>query len=189
MKKIAVFGSAGRAGQAITAEARKRGHTVTAVTRAQGDVTDPGAVAQVSAGHDVVVHAAASMTGGFFATAARALDQGLTGQRLIAVGLASVLATQDGELLMDSPEYPQEYRSFYEGHQEGLKVLQDTGIDWVMLSPAGDFDHSGHSTGGYRLVPAAADSRISYADFAIAVVDEIENPTYQRVHVGVEALS
>lgn len=61
------------------------------------------------------------------------------------------------------------------------------GLDWLVLSPAGDFDHGGARTGRYRTAPAEATSRISYADFAIALLDEIDNPQYHRTHVGLEA--
>ncbi|MEV4640462.1 hypothetical protein AB0J80_24275 [Actinoplanes sp. NPDC049548] len=62
------------------------------------------------------------------------------------------------------------------------------GPDWLVVSPAGDFDHGGGRTGRYRLAAAEADSRVSYADFAVAVLDEIDSPRHRRVHIGVEAL-
>ncbi|MET8046846.1 hypothetical protein ABZU75_04530 [Streptosporangium sp. NPDC005286] len=52
--------------------------------------------------------------------------------------------------------------------------------------PAGDFDHGGDRTGRYRTAPADADSRISYADFAIALLDEIDTPKHHRTYLGVE---
>jgi uncharacterized protein len=90
---------------------------------------------------------------------------------------------------MDTPGYPQEYRSFYLGHAAGVDVLREaaTGLDWVVLSPAGDFDHDGARTGRYRTAAADAASRVSYADFAVALLDEIDTPRHHRTHVGVEA--
>ncbi len=58
---------------------------------------------------------------------------------------------------------------------------------WVVLSPAGDFDHEGEISGGYAVAPAAADSRITPADFARALLDEVETPTLHRTHAGVAA--
>ena len=89
---------------------------------------------------------------------------------------------------MDTPGYPQEYRSFYLGHAAGTDVLRAaaTGLDWLVVSPAGDFDHGGARTGRYRTAPADAASRISYADFAIALLDEIDAPRHHRTHLGVE---
>ncbi|MDI1465338.1 NAD(P)H-binding protein [Catellatospora sp. KI3] len=208
MRRIVVFGAGGRAGRAVAAEARRRGHQVTAVVRhparhpglaadgiAAGDVTDPADVARVAAGHDAAVHAAVDLTadpGTFFPAAAHALLDGLPRAgvgRLVTVGLASVLDTAAGTPLMDTPGYPQEYRSFYLGHAAGTAVLRaaETDLDWLVLSPAGDFDHAAAGTGRHRLAPADAASRISYPDFAVAVVDEIENPTHHRIHLGIEA--
>ncbi|WP_406312266.1 NAD(P)H-binding protein [Streptosporangium sp. NBC_01639] len=209
MKDIIVFGAGGRAGRAAVEEALRRGHRVTAVVRdpaghgdlaadgvriAAGDVTDATGVARLAEGHDAAVNAAADITAQadvFFAGAARALLDGLTqagAGRLVSVGLASVLETAAGALLMDTPGYPQEYRSFYLGHAAGNDVLgaATTSLDWLILSPSGDFRHDGVSTGRYRAAPAEADSRISYPDFAIALLDEIDTPEHHRTHLGVE---
>ncbi|GAA1193295.1 hypothetical protein F4556_000723 [Kitasatospora gansuensis] len=206
MSSIIVFGAAGRAGRAITAEARLRGHRVTAVVRdpgahpelaaegglTAGDVTDPAVVARLAAGHDVAVVAAYAPVPDFFATASAALVEGLTTARvprLLSVGLASVLPTASGGLLMDTPGYPQEYRDFYLSHAAGTEVLRtapDT-LDWLVVSPSGDFDHQGTRTGGYALAPADAEDRISYPDLAVALLDEIDRPTHHRTHLGVRS--
>ncbi|MEV1129335.1 NAD(P)H-binding protein [Agromyces sp. NPDC049794] len=196
MAKIIVFGAGGRAGRAIAAEAARRGHEVTSVVRdprriegaVEGSVTDVKVVAELTAGQDVVVNAAADMSvpaGEFFPAAARALLGGLGGARLVGVGLASVLATADGTLLMDTPGYPNEYRAFYLGHAAGMEVLKESDANWVVISPAGDFDHTGESAGRYERTDADAGARITYADFALAVLDEIEKPSVQRTHFGV----
>ncbi|MFI0353955.1 NAD(P)-dependent oxidoreductase [Actinomadura sp. 9N407] len=208
MSRIVVFGAGGRAGRAAVTEARRRGHEVTAVVRdpakhedladgvrlVAGDVTDPDGVAEAAHGHDAAISAAFDLgvaPDGFATAAARALLDGLTRAgtgRLVAVGLASVLPTASGVLLMDTDGYPQDYRTFYLGHAAGNDTLSaaTTSLDWLVLSPAGDFDHEGARTGRYRTAPADAASRISYADFAIALVDEIDTPEHHRTHVGVE---
>jgi len=166
------------------------GHQVTAVTRQQGDVTDADVVAELAAGHDAAINAAADLTSGtFFADAARALVDGLPRagvRRLVSVGLASVLDTASGTPLMDGPGYPQEYRGFYLSHAAGTEVLRASAFDWVVVSPAGDFDHEATGTGSYRTAPADAASRIARADFALALLDEIDTPKHHRVHLGVE---
>jgi putative NADH-flavin reductase len=210
MIKVVVFGAGGRAGRAAVGEARRRGHQVTAVVRdparhgdlathgvplVAGDVTDANSVARVAQGHDAAISAvydAGAQPDAFFAGASRALLDGLTSagvDRLIVVGLASVLNTASGVPLMNTPGYPQEYRSFYLGHAAGVEVLRAaaTGLDWLVVSPAGDFDHGGARTGRYRTVAAEAASRISYADFAISLLDEIDTPKHHRTHLGVEA--
>ncbi|WP_067486450.1 NAD(P)-dependent oxidoreductase [Actinomadura hibisca] len=208
MSEIVVFGAGGRGGRAAVAEARRRGHAVTAVVRdpakhgdlaadgvrvVAGDVTDAASVAAVAAGHDAAINSTydfGTEPAAFFTTAAEALLDGLRRAgvgRLVHVGLSSVLEDASGTLLMDTPGYPQEYRSFSLGHAAGNDTLRkDAEFDWVVVSPSGDFDHEGPRTGRYRLAPAAMDSRISYADFAIALLDEIDSPAHHRAHIGVE---
>ncbi|WP_440106662.1 NAD(P)-dependent oxidoreductase [Streptosporangium sp. H16] len=202
---IVVFGAGGRAGGRIVAEAHRRGHRVTAVVRdpadrsdladvrvVAGDVTDGTSVAHAAAGHDAAVSAAADLSvppHEFFTASARALTTGLAEagvRRLAVVGLASIMPGASGVPLMDEPGYPNEYRAFYLGHAAGLAVLQGCDLDWTYVAPAGDFDHAGTRTGRYRIAdhadPAA---RISYADFAIALLDEIETPRHHRAAVGI----
>lgn len=210
MSRIAVFGAGGRVGQATVGEARRRGHQVTAVVRGParysdlagdgvhlvaGDITDVDDVARVAEGHDAAISAvydAGARPDAFFTGAARALLDGLTRAgvgRLIVVGLASVLKTASGVALMDTPGYPQEYRVFYLGHAAGADVLRaaTAELDWLVVSPAGDFEHGGARTGRYRTAAAEAASRVSYADFAVALLDEIDTPKHHRAHLGVEA--
>jgi uncharacterized protein len=208
MSRIIIFGAGGRAGRAAVQEALRRGHQATAVVRepgkyadlpadgvriVAGDVTDSVSVAQLAENHDAAISAAADLSAPpdvFFAGAASALLDGLPRagvERLLVVGLASVLETASGELLMDSPSYPQEYRFFSLGHATGMDVLRTaTTLDWLVISPAGDFDHGGTRTGRYRQAAADATSRISYADLAIALLDEIDTPKHHRTHLGVE---
>lgn len=203
MSKVLVFGAGGRAGRAAVAEALQRGHQVTAAVRdpakyadlpagvevVTADVTSPDEVARVAKGHNAVVAAvydgAADPTD-FFTRTAKALAEGVGG-RLVWVGLASIIEAEPGVLLMDTPGYPQEYRGFFLAHAAAVEVFAASELDWVSIAPAGDFDHDHPArTGSYRLAPAAADSRISYADLAIALLDEIDIPRHHRVTLGVE---
>lgn len=210
MSRIVVFGAGGRAGRASLEEALRRGHQVTAVVRdpsrhpdlatgdvevVTGDVLDVDSVASVVKGHDAVISAvydAGAQQDVFFTGAARALVGGLAEARvprLIVVGLASLLKTASGVAFMDVPGYPQEYRAFSLAHAAGADELRaaTTDLDWLILSPAGDFIHGGERTGRYRAAVVDAASRISYADFAIAVLSEIDAPGHHREHIGVEA--
>jgi putative NADH-flavin reductase len=201
MGKVLVFGAGGRAGRAAVEEARRRGHEVTAAVRnpqkyadlpakvVAADVTNPAAIADLAAGQDAVVAAVydgSSDPAEFFPKAARALVDGLGKARLVWVGLASILPTEDGTLLMDTPGYPQEYRGFFLAHAAATEAFEDSELDWVSIAPAGDFDHE-HTEriGSYRVAPASADSRISYADLAIALLDEIDEPRRHRAQFGV----
>ncbi|MEV0287072.1 NAD(P)H-binding protein [Kribbella sp. NPDC050820] len=197
MGKILVIGARGRAGRAAVEEARRRGHEVTAVARTTeggvdlvaGDVTDAGRIAELAAGHDAVI--AAVYDGGadpavFFPKAAQALIDGLRDTRLIWVGLASILPGPDGVPLMDSGGCPQEYRSFFLAHQAALDTFAASTLDWVSVAPAGDFNHADpRRTGTYRFAPGDPAALTSYADFAIALVDEYDRPTHHREAVGV----
>ncbi|WP_433540351.1 NAD(P)-dependent oxidoreductase [Streptosporangium sandarakinum] len=202
---IVIFGAGGRAGRQAVAEALRRGHRVTAVVRdparhgdltgarvVAGDVTDEAGVERVAAGHDAAISAAADLAvppRDFFTSSARALSAGLAKAgvgRLVVVGLASVLPGASGVPLMDEPGYPNEYRAFYLGHAAGLDELRTCEPDWAYVAPAGDFDHGGVPTGRYRVAEHGdAASRITYADFAIALLDEVEDPRTRRATVSV----
>ena len=200
MSKILVIGARGRAGSAAVEEAVGRRHEVVGVARTAGggsslvvgDVTDAGRVAQLAAAQDAVIAAVydgSSDPGVFFPAAARALVEGLSKagvNRLVWVGLASILPAADGTLLMDTDGYPREYRSFFRAHQAALDVFTASALDWVSIAPAGDFDHADASRHGrYRVVPADAGARISYADLAVALVDEVDHPAHHGTAIGV----
>jgi len=200
VSKILVIGARGRAGAAAVAEARERGHDVLGVARTAeggliaGDVTDAGRIAGLAAGYDAViagVYDGGSDPGEFFPAAARALVEGLEKagvSRLVWVGLASILPTADGTLLMDTGGYPTEYRSFFLAHQAALDIFVASSLDWVSLAPTGDFNHADPSRkGSYRVAPADAQDLISYADLAIALVDEVDHPEHHREAIGVVA--
>ncbi|MBW5480973.1 NAD(P)-dependent oxidoreductase [Streptomyces bambusae] len=191
---VVVFGARGRIGRAVAAEARSRGLRVTEAGRAEGDVTSAVDVARLAAGHRaavVSVYDGRAVPGEFFPAVARALAEGLSRagvDRLVVVGLASVLATDSGALLMDTPGYPQEWREFSAGHGAGTEALAaaaPAGLDWAVVSPSGDFDHDAAGTGGYRFAAADAGHRIAPADFARAVLDEVQQPTVHAAHAGV----
>lgn len=218
MSKIAVFGAGGRAGRRIVTEARGRGHDVTGVVRdpsahsvespdvayVRGDVTDAVDVARLAAGHDVVVSTVADLNVAardFYTRASTALVGGLAQAgvgRLIVIGIATTLETSPGVRVMDAPDFPAEYLEFCDGHAAGLAILREArGVDWLVINPAGDFDHGATvetgRAGGYRvdgdpfLAGTAEAGLISYAGFAVAVVDQIEAPTHHRTQLGVIA--
>jgi hypothetical protein len=200
VSKILVIGARGRAGQAAVSEALRRGHEVVQVARTAGDglvvgdVTDTARIAELATGRDAVI--AAVYDGGtdpsaFYPAAAQALADGLSKagvNRLVWVGLASILPTADGTLLMDTEGYPREYRPFFLAHQAALDVFAASSLDWVSIAPTGDFDHADPARKGtYRVAPADARELISYADLAIALVDELDHPAHHRAAIAVVA--
>lgn len=221
MSSIVIFGAGGRAGRAATAEARDRGHQVTAVVRdpakygdlaaegvsvMRGDVTDAERISSIVRGHEAVVHAVSPFTGPqqgfadldpeFFVKAADALLQGLAEAgvpRLLVVGLFANLEAADGRPVMDDPSlFPAEIRPFAVAHTAGLDRLKehDTVVDWLMLTPPARLEWDGPRTGRYEIggeTAPPASAHLSYADLAVAMIDEIETPRHHRTRVSVLA--
>ncbi|MCN9240144.1 NAD(P)H-binding protein [Streptomyces sp. RY43-2] len=210
MGKFVIFGAGGRAGRQAVAEARRRGHEVTAVVRdpsrygelaqdgvriVAGDVTDAADVAALAVGHDAAINTAAVYGEGtdpeaFFTDAAHALVKGLRQagvDRLVTVGLSVLLPGPEGTRLLDAPEFPTEFRPFGLAHAAGLEVLRGEGgaLDWVYVSPVGNVDE-GERTGTYDIREHGdMGARISYADFALALLDEAETPRHRHGHLAV----
>jgi len=209
---IALFGASGTVGRRIAQEALARGHAVTALVRdptrlsltharltvAASDVRDPARVAQAVAGHDVVV-SAVGPTGTdqvrIVVDAARALIVGLPQagvQRLIVVNGAGSLDVAPGVQLVDTPEFPAAWRPIALVHRDALEVYRTAALDWTVLSPAA-LIAPGERTGTYRtgadqlLTNDKGESRISAEDYAVALVDEIENPQFVRRRFTVAA--
>ena len=216
MIRVVIFGAGGRAGRRAVGEALARGHRVTAGVRdptkysdlipegggsrlLAGDVTDPAAVARLAAGHDAAISTAVRLdvpAVEFYSAATRALVRGL-GQagvdRLVLVGIGTILELTPGVPVHDSPGFPAEYRAFSLGHLAQLQILRTTkGLDWVVLAPPPTvLDETGPRTGRYRtagsgvLPTAEPEQPFSYADLAVALVDEIETPRHHQALIAV----
>ncbi|GIO70369.1 NAD(P)-dependent oxidoreductase [Paenibacillus sp. JTLBN-2024] len=200
--KIAVIGASGKAGKLIAQEAAKRGHEVTAIVRNASKLQ--GGYASViekdlfdlSAADlqpfDVVVNAFSAPPGSehLHVEAGRALIDALKGApntKLFVVGGAGSLFADEAKTLkvMDTPDFPSIYYPTASNQGKNLEDLQQSeGITWTFLSPSAFFDAEGKRTGSYKtgkdhlLVNSKGESYISYADYAIAVLDEIENPKH-----------
>lgn len=195
--KIAVVGATGKAGQLVVKEALGRGHEVTAVVRNRSKVADEGVevlekeVFDLTAadlrGFDVVVNAFGAPLGQehLHVTAGRALINALSGSdtRLIVIGGAGSLYVDEAKTvqLFNTPEFPEMFLATAKNQGQNLEDLkQSTGLKWTFVSPSAFFDPEGKRTGSYTkgkdhlLVNSKGHSYVSYADFAIAAVDEIE---------------
>ena len=205
MNRIVIFGAGGRAGRRAVAEAASRGHAVTAVVRdpdarpdlaregvtvVAGDVTDTADVATIAAGHDAAITAAARLDVpalDFYTAATTALGAGLAKAgvaRLVLAGMGPVLEVAPGRRLLDEPDFPPDHRTFALGHVAQLDVLATTGLDWVVLAPPVVFlNDAAERTGRYRTGGTALlrppDAPFSYADFAVALVDEADDPRHR----------
>lgn len=202
MARIALVGASGNAGSRILKELSDRGHAVTAIARhadkiaalpgviAQaGDAGDGAALGRLIAGHDAVISSLR-----FIDTDARALIETVRAsgvKRYLVVGGAGSLEVAPGLRLIDTPEFPAIYKAEASAGADFLALLRgETELEWTFLSPSALFV-PGQRTGQFRLgtdtlLSNDQGSSISFEDYAIALVDEIERPAHvrQRFTVG-----
>lgn len=206
--RIAVFGATGMAGSAIVSESLTRGHHVIAASRRPAtagpgeeerlaaravDVADVDAVDAVLADADAAVltirlapgeeNRLAPLTRGVLDAAAR------HGTRLLIVGGSAPLRSPNHpeRLLIDDPDHvPEAWKSIAQASLDQFHACQEyPNARWVYLSPPAIFE-SGDRTGRYRrgattlMTDADGTSRITAPDFAIAVLDELEQPGRDR---------
>jgi len=202
--KIALIGAAGKVGSRILKEALDRGHEVTAIvhntdvsvdhpklTKKKGDLLDTAGLAEIVKGHDVVIcsnnpgvekdlDASQSMLKAVKASGVK---------RLIMVGGAGTMDATPGTFLIDTPAFPAEFRpyalpmrNFYRDY-----LKPETGLDWSFFGPAVIFNENDPRTGKYKTQaevilggPGGGPSVVSYADYAAAMIDEVEKPQYAR---------
>jgi uncharacterized protein len=181
--KIALVGATGNVGTRLISELTRRGHHVTAIARhpetlqgqasvspISGDVQNENALAAVFAGHDVVIHSVKFLSTN--ASKIIAATKAAKTPRLLVVGGAGSLEVSQGLTLLNTPDFPDEYKPETLAGVEFLNVLRgEKELDWTFLSPS-YFLAPGERTSKFRLgkdkLLAAADgqSRISTEDFA-----------------------
>jgi uncharacterized protein len=205
---VVVYGATGNSGSEIVKELLKRGHKVTAVARKVGslkaadgltvktdDLSNVDAIAATIKGADAVVSAYAppaddpdALIGATEREIAAIKKTGSA--RLLVVGGAGLLEVAPGVSLIKSGHLPAEYLPIATSHEKALAVLRKSDINWTYLSP-GAYFVPGERTGKFRLgtkeliADAKGESKISFADYAIALVDEIEKPAHERASFSV----
>ncbi|MBR0988600.1 NAD(P)-dependent oxidoreductase [Bradyrhizobium liaoningense] len=201
--KIAVAGASGRAGSEITKELSRRGHAVTAIARnpekiaalpnvtpAKGDVLDQAGLGKLWAGHDVAVSSVHFLASDAQKLIGAAKDAKVG--RYLVVGGAGSLEVAPGVKLVTTPNFPAQYKAEAEAGSVFLDLLrQEKDLNWTFISPSALFVE-GERTGKFRLgtdqllADANGKSWITFADYAIALADEIERPAHvrQRFTVG-----
>lgn len=213
--KLVIFGATGNVGRRIAAEALRRGHEVVGVVRdpstttppdarvhlVKGDATNADDVAAAARGADTVVSAisprpnARGLPAPSLAANTRALVAGLRKahvRRVLYVGGASSLEVAPGKALADMPDFPEAYRAEAREGREALALWRSegSGLEWTYLSPAAEIG-PGHRTGHYRttddrlLLDDKGRSFISFEDYAVAVLDELEHPRHIGRRFGV----
>lgn len=212
MSRIVVFGAAGRAGVRVVAEAAARGHQVTAVARdpgrltalpagvraVGGDVLDPVVVTALAKEADALVLTVGGPDPGLYAEAVgvvadavRTLGPG--GPRIVHMGGGASLLDEQGVRIFDAPGFPPAFRDSAAGQIAALDAYRACeGVTWTYVSPPPVHFAPGERRGTYRTAldhPVAGEdgrARLSYEDFAVALVDEIETPRHlnRRFTVG-----
>lgn len=193
---IALIGASGNAGSRILKELSDRGHAVTAIARnpdkiarlpgvtaKAGDVFDLAGLAALLRGHDIVVSAVH-----FSASDPRLLIDAVKAagaKRYVVVGGAGSLEVAPGVALVTTPDFPEAYKAEALAGSRFLDLLRaEKALDWTFLSPSAVLE-PGQRTGKFRLggdqlLVGEHGSRISFEDYAVALVDEIEKPAHSR---------
>lgn len=194
--KVAVLGAGGKAGKELVSELVSRGHQVVAIGRTAeklptgdgittqvADLSEQAALAKAVSGADAVISALTFQVPA--ATIIDALKQAGVG-RLIVTGGAASLDNGKGVRVFDSPEFPEFLKPLVVGGIHFLDALRaEKELNWSFFSPAMVF-FEGPRVGSFRLgtetmvFDEAGESKISYADGAIAMVDELEQGNNPR---------
>lgn len=206
MSKIAIIGASGYVGTALLNEAAKRGHQVSAfvrhpekitananVTAVKADVLDTDGLATLLKGHDLVISAynpgwQEADIRNIHIKGSKSITEAVKKagiKRLIAVGGAGSLEI-NGAQLVDSPEFPAEYKEGALGARQALNDLKtENELDWSFVSPA-ILLVPGEATGTFRLGTDSpvfddnGESKITIGDLAVAILDEAEQGKHIR---------
>lgn len=209
MKKIVIIGATGYVGSAILKEALGRGHQVKAIVRdpskltlihphlkvVGGSVTDTDFLSRELAKSDAVISAFnpgwsnpniyEETLEGYGSILCAVRNSGV--HRILMVGGAGSLSVAPGRQLMDEPDVPKKLLPGIRGMAKVYTdlLLPEKSVDWVFLSPAANMA-PGERTGKFRLgkdeliVDESGDSNISVEDFAVAMIDELEQEKYHQ---------
>lgn len=206
-KKIAVVAANGKAGKLIVEEAVQRDMDVTAFVRSENATVAQKAIvrdimnltAEDLVGFDAVVDAFGAWTPETLSQHSTTLEHLcdiLSGSetRLLVVGGAGSLYVNPEHTLTvsEGPDFPEMFKPLASAMGDALADLRKRDdVNWTYVSPAGDFQFDGERTGEYILggeeltLNERGESIISYADYAIAMVDEIESGDHMRQRISV----
>lgn len=205
--KIAVVCANGKAGKLIVDEALNRGLDVTAVVRGSNKTKAPHAIikdalelkAEDLKGFDVVIDAFGAWTPEtlhLHSETLKALCDALSGSetRLLVVGGAGSLYVNPEHTmqLFQTPDFPEMFKPLAMAQGKALDELRKRNdVKWTFVSPAGDFQADGARTGKYILageeltLNSKGESVISYADYAIAMIDEAVKGNHIKQRISV----
>ncbi|WP_319520650.1 NAD(P)H-binding protein [uncultured Martelella sp.] len=198
--KLLVIGATGMVGSRIVDEALSRGHEVVAATRNPDriqpragltaealDVTDVKRLGELAASVDTVISATSPRSSGNpeaeAVSYASALIEALGKTRLVMVGGAGSLNLPDGTPVADV--VPDVYAAEARAMRAAYERIKASDLDYTVQAPAGEIA-PGERTGQFRLqtdillTDADGNSRISAEDFAVALLNEVEQPQFGR---------
>jgi putative NADH-flavin reductase len=200
--KIAIIGATGNIGTRLVNEALNRHHAVTAIARdpskltkrpglvaTAGDITKPDELLPLLKNHDAII--SSLRYNGLNGQGLIDLVRRSGVKRYLVVGGAASLEIAPGQILLNAPNFPDAYRpeaSAAKAFLDTLRTVND--LDWTFLSPSA-FIGPGERTGKFRLADntllTAPDgkSSISYEDYAVAMIDELETPKHLRARFTV----
>lgn len=205
--KIAVIGASGKAGSNIVEEVVRRGHEVTAFVRDASKVKNSNVnvvekdiqslTTEDIQKFDAVVNAFGAPFGSeqlHVELGRHLIDifQGVS-TRLVVVGGAGSLYVDPAltTKVMDTPDFPEMFYATASNQGRNLEDLKASSVNWTFLSPGGFFDPEGKRSGTYNIggdqliLNDQQESYISYSDYAIAIVDEIENANHVKARFSV----
>lgn len=199
--KIAIIGATGKAGKLIMEEALQRGLDVTAIVRNKSKLSNSSVKLiekdlfdlkkEDLKDFDTVVSAFGAWEEKELPKHAEVMNHlcdilADTNIRLMIVGGAASLFVNHSMMLIDSPDFPKDWINLAKNSNKAFEILKATkNVLWTYISPSADFQADGKKTGEYRIgdkdelcFNSKGESMISYADYAIGFVDEIENKKF-----------
>lgn len=207
--KIAVVCANGKAGKLIVKEAVERGFDVTAVVRGENQSVAPNVIAkdlfdltkEDLKDFDVVIDAFGAWTEETLPLHSTSLKNlcdlvSNTDTRLLVVGGAGSLYVNPEHTVcvVDGADFPAVFKPLALAMSKALSELRERNdVKWTYISPAGDFQAEGERTGKYILageeltLNSKGESVISYADYAIAMIDEATKGNHIQKRISVVA--
>lgn len=207
---VLLLGASGRIGRRTATELLNRGHTVTGVSRSgtvegidddefvtiAGDATDPAAVARLATGHDAVVSAlgpSSDESAEILTDMVNAVVEGLRRadvDRLVWTGGAGGLKVGPETMLVETDDFPEEWEPIARAAIDAYDILSEADdLTWSYIAPAALIE-PGERTGKYRtanrelVTDDEGESYISMEDFAVALVDELEEDNAVHTYLG-----
>ncbi|UZO82230.1 NAD(P)H-binding protein [Aquimarina sp. ERC-38] len=202
--KVTIIGAGGNIGQRITKEATTRNHELRLITSKEKsffgiddvdikavDIFDTETLAENLKGSDVVISAYAPPheNTDLIIDATKSLVEASKKAevRLIAVGGAGSLKVSEDLLLVDAPDFPADYKSIAVSHQKALEdiYLKESELNWTNVSPSA-YIFEGERTNQFRigedylLANDKGESAISMEDFAVGILNEVENASFSK---------